>query len=172
VTVGLEANEPALRVLEAIAQDLGAHTIVIPSGGKGLYHAAAVLVSNYVVTLAATGTDLLTRLGVPREDALRALLGLMGGALQNLKDAGLPNALTGPIARGDAGTVRRHLEATAADPALTSAYAALGLLTVPVALAKGALSEEGAQELARVLSAALRRSASDVSTLTEVTLAQ
>jgi len=72
--------------------------------------------------------------------------------VENLEAVGLPDALTGPIARGDVDTVKRHLQALGdVAPELASVYKGLGRSTIPIALAKGRIGEEKAKELERLL---------------------
>jgi predicted short-subunit dehydrogenase-like oxidoreductase (DUF2520 family) len=101
-----------------------------------------------MVTLTKLATDLWQTFGVSTEEATEALLPLIQGTVDNLKKMGLPNCLTGPVARGDLGTVRKHLNALEAkSPGLGAAYRELGRQTVPIALAKGTVGEETAREL-------------------------
>jgi predicted short-subunit dehydrogenase-like oxidoreductase (DUF2520 family) len=110
--VAIEASEPALeRRLTALAHVLGARPRLVPAAQRGLYHAAAVLASNYLVALAAQAAEVLVAAGWSRQDALDALIPLMSGVLGSLSTQGLPNALIGPIRRGDAATVVQHLKA-------------------------------------------------------------
>jgi predicted short-subunit dehydrogenase-like oxidoreductase (DUF2520 family) len=96
----------------------GRRAVELRPQDKALYHAAADLVSNYVVTLVDMATRLWQQYGADPESAAEALLPLLQGTVNNLRRLGLPDALTGPIARGDLGTVRRHLAALeAAAPA-------------------------------------------------------
>ncbi len=163
-TFAIEASASLAGVLEEMAHRLGAHAIFLKEQDRVPYHLAAVLTSNYTVSLLATATDLWARFGVPREEALAALLPLLRSTLANLAQLGLPESLTGPIARGDLGTVRAHLNYLAGQEAAPSsdsplnaallevAYRALGLLSLPVARAKGRLAEEQAAALYRLLS--------------------
>lgn len=152
VTFALEGEEPLLSTLQAMAQGLGGRWILLRPEDKVLYHIAGVLVSNYVVTLTKLATDLWKRFGVDRETAVAALVPLLQGAVNNLSEAGLPDALTGPMARGDSGTIRRHLAALAAQaPELLDAYRELGLQTLPVAVEKGKLAASQASELRLLL---------------------
>lgn len=105
---GLEGDCP--EVGQRIVTALGGISHDIREGDKALYHAGAVVASNFLVALASAGTNLLNKAGVNEEDALRALLPLMKGTLANLETLGLPLALTGPIARGDAAVVAEHLK--------------------------------------------------------------
>jgi len=153
-TFGLEASGPLLGILKEMAIALGGTPVVLTAQEKVLYHAAAVIACNYVVTLMKMATDLWQLFGVPRHEATRSLLPLLKGTLNNIENIGLPNCLTGPIARGDVGTVEKHLLALGeAAPELLSAYRELALQTIPVALAKGRLGEEEARELRALLTA-------------------
>ena len=92
-------------------------------GGKPLYHAGAAILSNHTVALFADATRLFAAAGVPAAEAHPALAELLAGTAANLASVGVPAALTGPIARGDAGTVRRHVAALrSAVPELIPAY--------------------------------------------------
>ncbi len=148
----VEADGALRKTLLGMVEALGGSAIELRPDEKALYHAAAVLVSNYTVTLVKAATDLWLRFGWERHAALRALLPLLRGTLENLEHLGVPGALTGPIARGDVTTVGRHLASLRdAAPELVAAYRELALLTIPVALAKGGLSDEDAAALRALL---------------------
>lgn len=147
-TFALEADEPLLSQLKEMAEALDGSWIVLNAGDKVLYHTAAVFACNYVVTLVKLATDLWQVFGIPPNKATQALLPLLQGTMNNIDNIGLPNCLTGPIARGDLGTIRKHLKALETKaPALISPYAELGLQTIPIALAKGRINQEKAKEL-------------------------
>jgi predicted short-subunit dehydrogenase-like oxidoreductase (DUF2520 family) len=136
--VGIEADEPVRARLADLAAQLGARPIFLTAESKVLYHAAAVMISNYSVTLASLAAELWESFGTPRDDALRALLPLLEGAVANLEAVGLPNALTGPIARGDVATVAAHLEVLVQNrPLLLPLYRELGYKTVDLARERG-----------------------------------
>jgi predicted short-subunit dehydrogenase-like oxidoreductase (DUF2520 family) len=146
--VFLEGDAEAVDVLRSLAISLDARPVPMTSSGKALYHAAACAASNYLVTLADYATELMTKGGVPPDVALPALLPLLEGTVRNLATVGLPEALTGPIARGDVGTVRGHLAALRRVPGdLVRLYVAMGRKTVEVALRKGKLDRAGADQL-------------------------
>jgi predicted short-subunit dehydrogenase-like oxidoreductase (DUF2520 family) len=106
---------------------------VIPPGSKAIYHSAFVFASNYVVTLYAIAEKLLVGLGAEREVADNALNGLLAGTVANLRQQGVPAALTGPLVRGDAETIRLHLEALGRiDGDLVELYRQLGRLSLPM----------------------------------------
>ncbi|MBI4498587.1 MAG: DUF2520 domain-containing protein [Chloroflexi bacterium] len=147
-TFALEGEGPLLEALKRIAEALGGRWIVLRPEDKVLYHAAAVLACNYLVTLTKLATDLWQQFGVEREAAVAALIPLLRGTVNNLAEVGLPAALTGPIARGDTGTVRKHLLALMERaPAVLTMYRELGLQTLPVALEKGRIDTRQATEL-------------------------
>jgi predicted short-subunit dehydrogenase-like oxidoreductase (DUF2520 family) len=151
-TFTLEAEEPLLGILQDMASALGGHWIKLKPGDKAVYHAAAVIACNYLVTLVKMATDLWQTFGVPRERATEALLPLIRGTVHNVETIGIPQCLTGPIARGDCGTIKKHLKTLKeAAPDMLAAYKELGLKTIPIALAKGGISEPQAEELKTIL---------------------
>ena len=104
------AGEPAaMNAARRLANALGGSTLVIPPTMRPVYHAATALASSHLVALAAAAVRTLARTGVPEEDALQALLPLMQGTLENVRQLGVPASLTGPIALGDTDAVRLHL---------------------------------------------------------------
>jgi predicted short-subunit dehydrogenase-like oxidoreductase (DUF2520 family) len=112
ITVGIDASTPTLRRrLERLAREIGASPLGVSDNQRPLYHAAAVFASNYVIAVVAEGVRLLEAIGWSRGKAERALLPLVEGVVANLRKGGTVGALTGPIRRGDAETVRRHLGA-------------------------------------------------------------
>jgi len=155
ITFALEAEEPLLTTLKNMATTLGGHWIELKAKDKVIYHAAAVFACNYLVTLVKLATDLWQTFNIPREQATRALLPLLRGTINNIDTAGIPRCLTGPVARGDVGTIKKHLSALKkAAPDLLSTYRELGLKTIPIALAKGRINQKQAQELESILTAA------------------
>jgi len=152
-TFALEAEEPLLSKLKKMAIALGGRWIELKPGDKVIYHAAAVFACNYVVTLVKLATDLWQTFGVSTPEATQALIPLLRGTINNLANVGLPYCLTGPIARGDTGTIRKHLKALEViAPALLPAYQELGRQTIPIALAKGKIDKLRAKELKELLS--------------------
>jgi len=151
-TFALEAEEPLLDTLKEMATTLGGHWVVLKASDKVLYHASAVIACNYMVTLVKLATDLWQSFDIPPQQAIQALLPLIRGTLHNIETIGIPNCLTGPIARGDIGTINKHLDALEQTaPHLLSTYRELGQQTIPIALAKGRINESQAQELQAVL---------------------
>ncbi len=151
-TFGLETEGELLETLRQMASALDGNSILLGAADKVLYHTAAVLACNYLVTLVKLSTDLWQLFGVPAPDAVRALMPLLRGTLNNVENVGLPNCLTGPIARGDLGTIGKHLAALEQSaPALLAPYRELGLQTVPIALDKGKIDSERADQMRQLL---------------------
>jgi predicted short-subunit dehydrogenase-like oxidoreductase (DUF2520 family) len=147
-TFALEAEEPLLSTLKELTRLLNGNWVKLGAGDKVLYHAAAVFACNYLVTLVKLALDLWEDFGVSSKEATGALLPLLKGTLNNIESVGLPDCLTGPIARGDVGTIKRHLKALGArNPSLLAAYRELGFQTIPIALAKGKVNEKRAEEM-------------------------
>lgn len=147
-TFALEGDEPLLTELKKMAIDLGGNWIILKPEHKSLYHISAVFISNYLVTLTYIASTIWKTFGVDRVQATNALLPLLKGTLQNIQNIGLPNCLTGPIARGDSGTIKRHIDSLKNEyPELLDCYKILGRNTVPIALAKGKISGESAAVL-------------------------
>jgi predicted short-subunit dehydrogenase-like oxidoreductase (DUF2520 family) len=117
----------------------------------GLYHAAAVLASNYQVTLMDAALEAIGRTGLTHDHALAALAPLARATLDNVLRLGPQAALTGSISRGDAETVRRNREAlSAVSPATQDLYRAAALRTIPIARRQG-LANEAIAELEKSL---------------------
>jgi predicted short-subunit dehydrogenase-like oxidoreductase (DUF2520 family) len=151
-TFGVEAEEPLKSTLRAMVADLGGRFIELKASDKVAYHAAAVIACNYLVTLEKMATDLWQTFDVPRDQAIHALLPLVQGTLNNLDRIGIPDCLTGPIARGDTGTINKHLKKLKETaPSLLFAYRELGLQTIPISAAKGKIDEKQAEELRKIL---------------------
>jgi predicted short-subunit dehydrogenase-like oxidoreductase (DUF2520 family) len=154
IKAAIEGEDRAVQVARQVAGDLGAQPIQIRTDGKTLYHASAVVASNYLVTLLRLSFDLMEEAGVSRSEVFGVLQPLLEGTLKNIDAVGIPQALTGPVARGDVATVRDHLAAMEERfPAEIDLYCRLGEATVDVARAKGGLSDSAAGEFRKLFSA-------------------
>lgn len=152
ITFSVEAPEPLLSILKKMAAALGGKSLVLVPEDRALYHASAVMVCNYLVTLVKLSTDLWSDFGLSREDALKALAPLIKGTINNLETVGLPGCLSGPISRGDTGTLKKHLMALSKNHGdIIPTYVELGLQTVPVALEKGKINKARAHEISDIL---------------------
>lgn len=147
---GIEGDEPALGTAQAIVRSLGGHVLRLSEKHKPLYHAACALASNALVALTGASFDILAAAGIDEKTAAAALLPLMQGTLQNVKDLGPQEALTGPVSRGDEATVKKHLEALGGDPGALAVYRALGKQALRLAARRG-LSAARVRTLRRLL---------------------
>jgi len=152
-TFALEAEEQLMSTLKELTSLLNGSWVELKPGDKVLYHAAAVFACNYLVTLVKLALDLWQDFGTSQKEATMALLPLLRGTINNIDNVGLPDCLTGPVARGDLGTIGRHLSALEAkSPSLLNTYKELGFQTIPIALAKGKVNEQKAEEMKALLS--------------------
>ena len=153
----VEADPEAMAVARSLVKAMGGIELAMPRWTSGrdsaaLYHAGAVVVSNFFVALVDLGLRFYEALGAERKDALKAVLPLIRGTLANIEAAGIPDALTGPIMRGDVQTVRGHLEAIRLrTPELAGLYRELARHTVAVARDKGSLGPQAAAEMLELL---------------------
>jgi predicted short-subunit dehydrogenase-like oxidoreductase (DUF2520 family) len=147
----------ATRAARRLAKQLGARCVVLPAAPGPAYHAAAALVANGAAALTHAAVRVLSELGFSPAAAELALSALLASVASNVRTVGVPAALTGPVMRGDVGTVERHLAALhALDPALREAYAALQPAIVDCAVAAG-LASDVAHQLLRVAASPARR---------------
>ena len=151
-TFALEGDEAGLAAARGMAQALDGNIILLKAGDKVTYHIAAVTLSNYLVALMKTSADLWQSFGIPQEEAVKALLPLLKGTVRNIERVGIPGCLTGPIARGDVETVRKHMAALGKGHAdKLDIYRVMGLKTLEIARAKGRISLETAEEIRDLL---------------------
>ncbi|QNP64554.1 Rossmann-like and DUF2520 domain-containing protein [Streptomyces genisteinicus] len=146
---GVTAPEELRLAAEALVIEMGGEPEWIEESARPLYHAALALGANHLVTLVAQSMELLRTAGVAAPD--RMLGPLLGAALDNALRSG-DAALTGPVARGDAGTVAAHVaELRRHAPAAVAGYLAMARTTADRALANGMLKPELAEDLLGVL---------------------
>ncbi|PYC87862.1 oxidoreductase [Streptomyces tateyamensis] len=146
---GVTAPEELRPVAEALVVEMGGEPEWIPEQVRPLYHTALAHGANHLVTLVAQAMELLRTAGVAEPG--RLLGPLLGAALDNSLRSG-DAALTGPVARGDTGTVRRHLDQlSTVSPDIGPAYRAMARATAQRALANGSLKDEAAASLLDVL---------------------
>lgn len=152
IIVAIEGENNAVDMCQQITADLGATGVTILTKAKTLYHASAVTTSNYLVTLIGLALDLIGAAGIKAPDAFQVLKPLIEGTLANIENVGIPQALTGPIVRGDVETVAGHLkEIESKTPELLDLYKVLGFHTISVATSKGSISEDTAEQLKNLL---------------------
>ncbi|MGR3936111.1 Rossmann-like and DUF2520 domain-containing protein [Streptomyces sp. BRA346] len=147
---GVTAPEELRLAAEALVIEMGGEPEWVAEESRPLYHAALAIGANHLVTLVAQAMELLRASGVEAPD--RMLGPLLGAALDNSLRSG-DAALTGPVARGDAGTVAAHVqELKRHAPQAVAGYLAMARATADRALAHGMLKPELAENLLGVLS--------------------
>ncbi len=148
----IEGDAEAIPDGREIVEALGGLLVMIPGEKKALYHAGAAVASNYLVAVLDFAVMIYEALGMRRDEAVKAIMPLVRGTVNNVERVGVPDALTGPIARGDVETVAGHIEALEKYlPEMLTLYKALGRHTVSVGLAKGSLSGEDGEKLQKIL---------------------
>ena len=152
IIIAVEGDQEAVQAAKEIASDLGATAVTLLTEAKTLYHASAVVASNYLVTLLDLAFRLINTAGIAGKDAFKVLKPLIDGTLANIEEVGMPTALTGPIVRGDVETVAKHVkEIGSKNPELLALYKNLGFHTIAIAKAKGTISESVAEQLKKIL---------------------
>ncbi|CDZ76190.1 hypothetical protein BN59_00456 [Legionella massiliensis] len=128
----IEGDEGAVEKITSLFKRLEARVIPIKAESKTLYHAAAVIASNYLLTLAAAAIELFDNAGIPEDIAKQMVVNLMTSSLGNIQQtANLPEALTGPLQRGDLNTLKMHLNALPRGE-IKDLYCSAGLATLPL----------------------------------------
>jgi predicted short-subunit dehydrogenase-like oxidoreductase (DUF2520 family) len=149
ISYGVTAAADVLPLAAALVRELGGEPVVVAEERRALWHAALAHGANHLTALVASSAELLRAAGA--ETPERVLAPLLSAALDGALTRGA-GALTGPVVRGDAGTLRAHLEVLAAvAPEVLPSYLAMARLTADQALAAGLLDAERAGELLDVL---------------------
>ncbi len=153
-TITIAADPPLDALLDDVGRRLGCRMLRLPAGRRALYHASANYVGPFVIALMQEAVTIWRALGVPERDALAALVPLVEGTLAAVKDGGLAHGMGGCVARGDVGTVERHLDALEAfSPESALLYRHMTVRTIPLGLARGTLSVAAAKRIRLVLDA-------------------
>ena len=148
---GIEGDERGRMAAQRLVQAIGGQPLALSGEQMTLYHAAAAVASNYAVALVDAAAAMLGRAGIGPADAVAALLPLVRGSVANIERQGLVQGLTGPIRRGDRGTVARHLEVLADVPDVAEMYRVLGRLTVDIARRSGDVAGADLDAIAALL---------------------
>ena len=130
----IESSTPQGILLgKKLATAMGGTPFPVATDKKALYHAAACISSNYLVTLIAMARDLFIHCGIESEHATPLLLPLMRAVFANVEELGVEQGLTGPIVRGDVGTITKHLQQLEREaPEFLESYRALGIQTATI----------------------------------------
>ena len=157
-TFGIEGDEVIQQYLADTARAIGGYPIFLKAEDKVLYHLSGVMLGGILSGVGATAAQLWEHLGMERTDGLRALMPIMRQVSINLSSQGIPEGIAGPYARGDVGTIRKHLQVLAARaPDVLPLYCNMALSSLPFALEKGTLTEERASEIYNLLEESLGR---------------
>ncbi|MBL7123402.1 MAG: DUF2520 domain-containing protein [Actinobacteria bacterium] len=141
------------KMAEFLVKSLGGEIIEVENNKKPLYHAAACVASNYLVTLINYAVLIHKKMGIKPEDSLKGLTGLVESTVSNIKKMGTEKSLTGPIARGDVGTIKEHVKSfneffSKEDSAL---YRMMGIETSKIAHQNKWIKESTVDELKEIL---------------------
>jgi predicted short-subunit dehydrogenase-like oxidoreductase (DUF2520 family) len=157
-TVAIEGDDQLATLLSTMAERIGATAVRLAPGSKAAYHAAAVLAAGGFVALLDAIAELAVVAGLDEAGALAIYGPLIEGTLGNARALGIRAALTGPMTRGDVGTLEAHLAAMAAHaPGALDLYAAAARREIVLARERGALAPETAEAMTAAIAAALAR---------------
>jgi predicted short-subunit dehydrogenase-like oxidoreductase (DUF2520 family) len=152
VALEVDGEAAVATALATLARALDLRPLHLPPGRRALYHASAGYAASFLLPALAEAQALWAAAGLPEDEAMAALLPLARGTLDAVAARGVAGALSGPLARGDAGVVARHLGALAAlDPPRDGLYRALAGRQLPLALAGGRLDAAQAGHLRALL---------------------
>ncbi len=152
----LGGDKEVIGLTQEIVKEFGGYSFIISDKDRPLYHGAACIVSNYFVSLMHWAIQIYAGFGLSAQQATAALMPLVQGTVNNVEHLGATQALTGPISRGDVGTIAAHLAALK-NKQEQELYAALGRYTLGVALEKGSLDERQAKTVEELLNGRMER---------------
>ncbi len=151
-TIALEGDAALLPVLADLAESIGAHPVLLPEGGKAAYHAAAMMAAGGLIGLLDAIAQVAVLAGLDEKTAVAVYAPLARQALANAERLGIDQALSGPVVRGDVGTVRTHLAVLGElAPSALPLYVEVCRRELAIARRRGELSDEAADALARLL---------------------
>jgi predicted short-subunit dehydrogenase-like oxidoreductase (DUF2520 family) len=151
-TIAVEGDDQLAALLADMAEALGATAVRLAPGGKAAYHAAAVLAAGGFVALLDAIAELAQAAGLDEQGALAIYGGLIEQTLGNARALGIRAALTGPMTRGDVGTLERHLDAMARlAPGAVPLYRAAAEREIALAESRGSLAPHAAESMRRLL---------------------
>jgi len=157
-TIAVEGDDQLVDLLAELAEAIGARAVRLAPGSKAAYHAAAVLAAGGFVALLDAIAELGRVAGLDEAGSLAIYGPLIEGTLGNARSLGIRAALTGPMTRGDVGTLRAHLDAlTRHAPGVLPLYVAAAQREIDLATARGALAPASATAMRDALAEALAR---------------
>ena len=151
INISVEGTDGAVKIGEQIVDALNANFFTIPTDAKMLYHAAAVVASNCLVTLEDFAIKLLQKADLSEIKAYEILEPLIVGTLNNIQNKGTVQALTGPVVRGDSDIVSNHIKAIEKDmPDFSPLYNIMGKYTLEIAKKRNEISSDQIDKLAKL----------------------
>lgn len=145
---GTEGNEHALSILLPAFEAIGGLTFCVDPDHKTIYHAASVIVCNYLTALLELGIQAYAKAGIDRDTAMKIMQPIVSGTVDNVFKLGTAKALTGPIARGDVSTVDHHLKALSEwDNEVAGIYQDLGRVALDLSRIQGIASNDSLSAL-------------------------
>jgi len=151
-TVAIEGDDSLLPLLAELAESIGAQAVTLPEGGKSAYHAAAMMAAGGVIGLFDAIAQVAVLAGLDERTAVAVYAPLARQALANAERLGIDRALTGPLLRGDVGTVRGHLEVLRdLAPDTLALYVAVARRELEIARRRGDLDADRAGQMEALL---------------------
>jgi|WetSurMetagenome_2_1015567.scaffolds.fasta_scaffold06793_3 predicted short-subunit dehydrogenase-like oxidoreductase (DUF2520 family) len=150
-TFTIEGRPAAVEVMKGMAQSLSGKSLTLSPKGKTLYHAAAVMASNHIVVLLSDCKEMLIKAGISPAEAQEAFNALAHGTVENVFAASPVATITGPVERGDLGTVKNHLQALKRYPARRERYRVLAQGALELARQRNPERSEEYDALAKLL---------------------
>lgn len=152
IYIDVEGNEKAVKTLHKISNILGANFLEVAPDAKPYLHVASVMASNYVISLMKAAGEAAALGGLDKRKAQQALIPLMQKSLVNMsKSDNLREALSGPIARGDAATVADHIKLLKQNKQISALYKQLGEVLVQLLEEEARLTENKIKEISNIL---------------------
>jgi predicted short-subunit dehydrogenase-like oxidoreductase (DUF2520 family) len=158
VAFAVEGPSPLIDTLRDMARALGGWPVEIAPQHRALYHLTGFLACGAVITLMNQAAELWRVMGYTREQGLEVLLPILRSTVDSLEAQGAPAGLTGPISRGDVGTVEKHLDALESRaPSMMPLYCEISLGAAALSRNKGGIDQVKEQEITTLLEERLAR---------------
>ena len=155
-TFGIEGEGPVREYLRQMALALDGRPIFLRPEDKPLYHGSIIMLGNLLLGLTGFVADLWQELGIEREEALKSLLPIVQGCVDSMNANGFPGAFAGPYARGDVGTIGKHIEVfNSRAPHALHLYCQMALASLPMALEKGRTDKDTLNRIETILKEAV-----------------
>ena len=152
ITFGIEGEKLMVDFLTQMAKDLLAKPIILNAESKPLYHLTGVMMGGLLTSLAIGTAALWDKIGMDRDQGIEALIPMMKGVINNLNTLGVPNAIAGPYARGDLGTIKTHmLTLKKQAPEVLPLYCEMALMGLSAAIEKNTLDKKTEEAIRRCI---------------------